>query len=593
MKTLVLALLLITSSAMASDDLVTHYEKSGYKATPRYAETIDYSKRLASASPWLHYTTFGKSPQGRDLPLLIADKSRRFEARRVNRKDKVVLMIQAGIHSGEIGGKDAGFLLLRDIAVDKTPENLLEHVTILFIPIFSVDGHERFGPYNRINQNGPEEMGWRVTAQNLNLNRDYLKADTPEIQQWLALFNEWEPDFFIDCHATDGADYQYTLTYLLDAHDNVDPGVADWNRNVFLKNAGPVMKVAGFEMFPYVYLLEWPNPKAGMRSWVSTPRFSTGYTVLQNRPGLLIETHMMKEYKTRVSATYQMLKTTAQLLNQEYRSLKEVNNNADRYAASAKFRKKPFGLQFQPDTSGVTIDFKGFAYEVETSELTGGPWYKFSDKPETFQIRYLDKQQPVVEVTLPEAYIIPPEWQDVIARLDVHGVQLRRLKEERVVSVDSYKFKDVGWGDGPFEGRFSPSLQLEDIAQDRVYAAGSVIVDMNQRRARVAAHILEPLGPDSYVFWGFFNAIFEQKEYSESYVMEKMAREMIARDDDLRREFEERKQNDADFAANPRWMLNWFYQHTPYWDRRKDVYPVGKIMDAKTLNALRESSEEV
>ena len=223
------------------DDLITYYEKSGYKATPGYDETIDYCKRLAGASRWLRYTTFGVSPQGRDLPLIIADKHENFTPKRIRGKGKVILLIQAGIHSGEIDGKDAGFMLLRDIAMDQKYLHFLDHVAILFIPIFSVDGHERFGPYNRINQNGPTEMGWRVTAQNLNLNRDYLKADTPEMQAWLRLWNKWRPDFFVDCHVTDGSDYQYVVTYGLEVYGGMAPSLTHWTKEVYVSDVGKNM----------------------------------------------------------------------------------------------------------------------------------------------------------------------------------------------------------------------------------------------------------------------------------------------------------------------------------------------------------------
>jgi len=130
--------------------------------------------------------------------LLVIDRHQEFDPGRSRERGKIVLLIQAGIHAGEIDGKDAGLMLIRDLVIHGRDPELLEKVTILFMPIFSVDGHERSGPHNRINQNGPEEMGWRTTAQNLNLNRDYLKADAPEMRAWLRLFNDWEPEFFVD-----------------------------------------------------------------------------------------------------------------------------------------------------------------------------------------------------------------------------------------------------------------------------------------------------------------------------------------------------------------------------------------------------------
>jgi hypothetical protein len=579
-------LLVVLPATPKADDYVTHYEASGYTRTPRYAETVDYCRRLAEGSRWLHYTTFGTTPQGRGLPLLIADGKRQFTPDKLRRDDKVVLLVQAGIHAGEIDGKDAGLMLLRDIAVTKKYPDLLDHVTILFIPIFNVDGHERFGPYNRINQNGPEEMGWRVTAQSLNLNRDYLKADAPEMQAWIALFNAWKPDFVVDCHVTDGSDYQYTLTYIMDVFGNMVPMLTDWVNNVYLAAVKPAMAAADFEMFPYASFVEGPNPKSGLESGVAPPRFSTGYASLRNRPSLLIETHMLKDYKTRVTATYEMLKQSIILLNAERASLKAVVADADRFTASAEFRGRLYPVQFKTADHSTTIDFKGIDFEAVESDLTGGMWYRFNGKRVTFKIPYYDRQVPSLEIDLPEAYIIPPEWDTVIERLEIHGVALRRLDEPRTLDVASYRFTDVSWRSAPYEGRHPVTFSLTELVEERTYPAGSAVVDMNQPGATVAAHILEPKAPDSYVYWGFFDGIFEQKEYTESYVMEKMAREMLAADKDLRDEFEAKKKDDPAFAGDSRAILNWFFQQSPYWDDRKDVYPVGKVYSAEQARQL-------
>jgi hypothetical protein len=579
--------LCFTFALVTAGDWETYYEKSGCKKTPRYKETVEYCKRLASASPWIHYTAFGVSPQGRDLPLLIVDRSGHFDAASVRKTVNAVLLIQAGIHSGEIDGKDAGLMLLRDIAITKKYAPLLDHVTILFMPIFNVDGHERFGPYNRINQNGPEEMGWRVTAQNLNLNRDYLKADTPEMQAWLRLFVEWLPDFFIDCHVTDGADYQYALTYGLEILGSMDPGITRWTSDVYLKSIEPMMEESGFPISPYVFFRTRHEPKSGLVSWIAPPRLSEGYTALQNRSGLLIETHMLKDYKTRVDATYWMLKHTITLLNEQHGEIKSLNQRADRLTASGEFRHEPFALRFNSTSDSTIVEFLGYEYEVIESDLTGGPWHKFSKEPVTIEVPYFNKQEPTVTAMLPEAYIIPPEWNEVIDRLELHGIAVRRLLQPEEIKVKSHKFKDIHWQERPYEGRHTLRFEEEEIEEARTFPAGSAVIDMNQRAARVAAHILEPEAPDSYLYWDFFDAIFERKEYTETYVMEKMAREMLAEDDNLQNEFDQALAADSTLAGSQWRVLNWFYARTPYWDDRKDVYPVGKIFEREVLDQLQ------
>ncbi|HHN47797.1 MAG TPA: hypothetical protein ENN08_02500, partial [Bacteroidales bacterium] len=257
------------------DAWITHFEKSAFTETTDYVQTIEFCRKLADHSPLVHYTTFGTSPQGRELPLLVVDKDQHFSPAETT---KTILLLQAGIHPGEPDGKDAGLVLIRDMAIHGKHLDLLENITLLFIPIFNVDGYDRFGPYNRINQNGPKEMGWRTTAQNLNLNRDHIKADAPEMRAWLKLFSEWMPHFFIDCHTTNGADYQYALTYMLETFGNMDEGLTRWQKDVYEPLVTEKMQAAGFPVFRYVQFRQWHNPRSGLRSGAAPGMLSQGYT---------------------------------------------------------------------------------------------------------------------------------------------------------------------------------------------------------------------------------------------------------------------------------------------------------------------------
>jgi hypothetical protein len=586
MRTALIALLLMAAVTANGDDWTTLCETSDYKHTPRYEQTVDYCRRLADASPWVRYTTFGTSPRGRGLPLVIVDKKGHFTAREARSSGNVVFLIQACIHAGECDGKDAGMMLIRDIAVRKDLEALLDHVTILFMPIFNVDGHERFGPYNRANQNGPEECGWRTTAANLNLNRDYLKADAPEMRAWLALYTEWLPEMLVDCHVTDGADYQYVVTYAMDVLGGMDAGLTRWGRERFLQPLEDKMSAAGFPMIRYNSYRTRHDPKSGIVCWTSPPRFSTGYATIQNRPSILIETHSLKDYKTRVTGTYQVLRDMLEVLNSEHDTLGRLVREADERAASPAFREQPLALTYDTTGDSVMIEFLGYEYDVVESDISGGEWHHFSKRPATYRIPLFDDLAPSASVQLPEAYIIPPEWADVVERLKIHGINFIRLKERWTVPVRSYQLTEPDWPDSPFEGRFTATFQIREITDVRSYPAGSVVVDMNQRASRVVANILEPAAYDSYAKWGFFNAIFEQKEYIEPYLIEQYARAMLDQDEKLRQEFEEKKASDPEFAGSPRRIRRWFYRHTPYWDDHIGAYPVGRVTERRLLEKM-------
>jgi len=564
----------------------TYYEESGFKETPRYNETIDYCKKLAAVSPMIHYTSFGKSPQGRDLPLLIVDKNGNFTAETVRSTNNVVFLIQAGIHSGESDGKDAGLMFIRDMVIYRKNIELLDNVTLIFIPIFNVDGHERFGPYNRINQNGPEEMGWRTTAQNYNLNRDYLKADSPEMHDFLKLYNHWLPDFFADCHVTNGADYQYVVTYHIESRAFQNDSISAWIDNTYLPNLHQKMKADGFPIIKYVQFKNWHDPRSGLKEGDSKPRYSTGFTPLHNRHGLLIETHMLKNYKSRVDGTYATLKRTIEILNQEHFNLKQQIQKADYATKSESFREKEFPLSFDLTKDSTLIDFLGYKYTHEQSTLSGGDWFRYTQDDTVFKIPYFNTFKVNKTAKLPEAYIVPVEWLEIIKRIELHGIEFVRLEENQKIKVNSYKFSNIKWEATPIENHHNVTFEMQEIEQERTYPSGSIVISMGQSRAKIIANILEPYAPDSYVYWGFFDPIFERKEYAESYVMEEVARFMLASDESLKNEFEKKINNDKEFARSPAEILDWFYQQSPYWDENKNVYPVGKIFDTNVLNYL-------
>src|SRR5436190_5818143 len=307
----------------------TPAEKTDYQTTPNYAETVEFSRRLADESPAIQFRSFGQSGQGRELPLLIASEDGVFSPEAAKKAEKAIVLIQACIHAGEPDGKDAGFALLRDIAITKSAAGLLKNVVLLFIPIYNTDGHERSSPYNRINQNGPTQMGWRATSTYQNLNRDYMKADTPETRAWLRLWNEWQPDLFIDCHVTDGADYRCNITYHHEHHAGVDPGVLAWERDVFGGRVAPATEAAGNVISWYLEFIDNRDLKLGTRDFNGSPRFSTGYVPLRNRPGILIETHMIKDYRSRVIGTYDFLRAALDEVNKDPAPLLGLGRVAD------------------------------------------------------------------------------------------------------------------------------------------------------------------------------------------------------------------------------------------------------------------------
>jgi hypothetical protein len=562
----------------------TPAEKTDYLTTPRYTETLDYLRKLETASSSIKLTSFGKTGEGRDLILIIAAKDKAFTPEAARKQKKAVVLVQACIHAGESDGKDAGLALLRDIAITKSRENLLDQVVLLFEPIYNADGHEKFGRYNRINQNGPEEMGFRGNGRNINLNRDYMKADELETRGWLKLWNEWEPDLFIDCHVTDGADYRYNLTYKIEQHEVIAAPVREWLFNAIENRAVPNTQNLGNLLAPYLEFRDNRDLKKGIDEFLYTPRYATGYTTLRNRPAILIETHMLKPYKNRVLATYDFLRMTIEEVNRDPTSLFDANQKADAemltrfqtYDANAKF---PLSLELTDKST--TFLLKAVESKTETSEVSGDTRVVFDNsKPLDITVPFYNQTKIAASVAPPLAYVMPPQWIEAIERLEMHGIKFERLKQAKTFDVEIYSLKQPKWAPVSFENRVMiRDFTIEKTIEKREFPANSVLVKLNQPAAQVAIHLLEPAAPDSLVKWGFFNSIFEQKEYGEAYVVEKMAREMLAKNANLRREFEEKLKNDQEFAANPRARLNFFYQRSPYYlDQKVGLYPIGRII---------------
>ena len=322
----------------------------------------------------------------------------------------------------------------------------------------------------------------------------------------------------------------------------------------------------------------WHDPRSGLRSGAAGPRFSQGYAAAQNRIGLLVENHSLKDFETRVSSTYELLRIVCSYLQDEAPALLELNQLADFRTASATFRKEPLPMSFTAGKDSIMVDFRGVEYDAITSDLTGGTWFKYyPDKPKTFQVPLFYQQIPSNLIKLPEAYIYPPEWPFITERLDWHGIRYSILERPEKMMVQSFVFRDYSWSRRPFEGRFSLTTAWDTIYEERLYPAGSVLVQTDQRSARLIAHMFEPASPDSYLSWGFFNTIFEMKEYFETYKMEEYARKMIADNPGLLEEFKAWVAENPEVQNNQWGQLEWFYRRSPYWDRQKDVYPVGKI----------------
>ncbi|WP_170113235.1 M14 family metallopeptidase [Ahniella affigens] len=564
--------------------LQTLAERTQYQDTDSALASFALLDQIANQSPDIRMQTFGLTPEGRELKWVLAGPN----ADQANPEDLSTttrVLLIAGIHAGEIEGKDAGIALLRDLTDNPEHRWPYPSISLAFVPIFNLDGHERRSPFNRANQNGPANMGWRGTSQRYNLNRDFLKADTVEMRALLGLWNQFQPHLVYDSHTTDGADYQYDLTWHLEQFDLLDSGLRTWQKTFFVDTVFPAVAQRKHLLVSYPEPLDSADLKQGVSYFVSTAKYSTGYAAARNRPVLLIETHMLKDYQTRVRATYDLLDLSLKHLVKLGQPLQQAVLEAEQRSMSLIGRQVV--LTTQSDGSSQQIPFKGFAYETRESAFSGSKYAVYdTEKPKTIKLPYFYQQKPAVTVTMPAAYVLPPAYRHLLAQLDRHQIEYQALPLDVTVTVTEEVLSDPKWAPASFEGRVGlAEFQSERHQVERVLPAGSILIPAAQPNVRVLAHLLEPTGPDSLLRLGYFNMIFEQREYAEPRVAENMAATLAAKHPEMKAAFDQKVANEPAFAANPFLRLNWWFMRSDWREQDLGRYPVWRL-DADALRQL-------
>jgi murein tripeptide amidase MpaA len=592
---------------MTQDTLLTLAEQSNFRQTGRIEEVERLSREFAAVWPEaVRSIEYGRSAEGRPLRALIVSRSGALTAEELRARKIPVLMIQGGIHPGESDGKDAGFIALRELlagsavggmlAPGALAPGVLERIAVLFVPAFNTDGHERTGRWNRPNQNGPEETGWRTTAQNLNLNRDYTKADAPEMQAMLRLIDHWDPLVCADLHVTDGANFEPDVSIQVEPINQGDP---DLRASGLQLRDQLIAKLAALGSMPldfYPDLAKTDDPSSGFALTVYSPRFSTGYFPQRNRFTVLVETHSWKEYALRVRITRNTVVSLASLVAAHGAEWLKLCVQAD--VSATRLGGAEVTLDYvtrwrEPSRAGAAsseredtadarvIEFRGYAYTRTESAISGGLVTVYDPKtPQIWRVPMRDAVKPLLVVKAPGAgYVVPVSFASVVGpRLEAHGVAFKPLAQRQAaVRAGTFRAQRVKFSEAPFEGRMRAQLEGAWSEQPINIEAGALFVPIAQPLARLVAALFEPQAPDSFAAWGFFNACFEQKEQMEPYVAEQIAAGMLAADAGLREEFNAKLGADPEFARSASDRLEFFLRRHSSWDQRYNLYPVVRV----------------
>jgi hypothetical protein len=590
----------LTASTKASPpDLLTTGEKSDWNLTAPYAECVETSHRLEKASNQVKVLNIGTTPEGRTMIALVVSKDRAFTPEAAARTNKVVIMIQSGIHAGEIEGKDTVLMLVRDMTVTRKYAAWLDKAIFVIVPVFNVDGHEHFSPYNRPQQNGPRDTGLRNTAQRLNLNRDYIKADTPEMRAWLHIFNAWNPDFHIDNHVTDGSDMQYDVTWDMARNQDIAEPAGTWVRDKFIPELDKRMAEDGHLVAPYGALRgSGANREFFME--VFSPRYSHLYVALRNRPSLLVETHSLKAARTRAWANYDIMRHSIETILLDPEALRKAVRDADAQMAARAGDRSAAAVYLAGTVStskSRPLVYRALKQGQVPSEVTGAMSMRYLAEPDDIQTVIHDQIDTTVEAQMPLGYLIPSAWKQIADLLALHGVEMERTTKPLTQEFETYRFSGIKWTSGPQEGHIMlDSFDARLVKENITIPEGSYWVPMKQARARLILATLEPQAPDSFARWGLMYQVFEgggrggrggagrggavpESVMPGEYLSEPIARKTMADNPELAKEFLAKVASDPTFAADRTARLQWWYQHSKYEPSDNGRYPIVRVWE--------------
>lgn len=571
-KTLLLISLLF-STALPAQEFVTRYEESKGTQTPTYHEIVEWWQKLDAVSPKVKMLRKGLTDSGYPLHLVFVSNAGDYDVAAIRKKNKRIIFINNGIHPGEPDGIDASMLLVRDIITNKykIPDNL----ALAFIPVYNIGGCLNRSANYRVDQNGPEEFGFRGNGRNYDLNRDFIKLDSRNAQSFTEIFHELDPDVFVDNHVSNGADYQHIMTLLTTQHNKLGGAMGEYLNKTFEPALYTGMKQKGYDLIPYVNSFG-DTPDKGWPEFWDSPRYGSGYGALWNCFSFVPETHMLKSYDLRVKATYALMQTFIEFTGKNADKIRDLRAAAKKTTSE----QNEFAVAWKNNRSlSQEFLYKGFASGRKPSEVSGLPrLYYDRAQPYEKKIPIFNQYEPTRFIKKPEAYIIPQGWWPVIERLQQNKIQMRQLSKDSTLEVTVYHIEDYKSSPRPYEGHhLNTGVKLRSSRQSVTFRKGDWLILMNQPGNRFLVETLEPEAEDSYFTWNFFDGILGQKEGYSAYAFEDIAAEYLKQNPDLQKKLADRRSSDSTFAASGRDQLNFVYQNSPWFEAAFMRYPVARV----------------
>lgn len=563
-----ICLFLSASHQYHSQNLSTPFELGNGNQTSTYQQMVEFYNALEKY-PGISLRQFGKTDSGE--PLLVVYYN--YDRNKLHGPDKGLVLINNGIHPGEPDGIDASMRLLRDLALGKIPP--LQGTSIAVIASYNVGGMLNRNTSTRVNQNGPEEYGFRGNARNFDLNRDFIKTDSRNAISFQQLYHELNPDFFIDNHVSNGADYQHILTYIATNKQRLGEALGAFYHDEMNPQIVNELERKGIYAIPYVNV--WgTTPDKGYEQFMDSPRYATGYTSLFNTPGSVVETHMLKPYKDRVEVTYQNMLSHLHYLDKHWKTVKNYRQENQKEFTPGKI----YNLQWQVDRSIVdSLTFRGYRGQIISSEITGLERLKYDrNAPYIKKIAFYPTYKPTLSITIPRYYVVPKSQWPVIEHLDRNKIITIPVKRDTVVTVESYSIGDFTTVKSPYEGHYLHSnVKVLSSQKTLILKPGDLLIPTEQPGVKYLLETLEPQGVDSFFAWNFFDSILGQKEHYSDYVFEDTAKELLEKDPELRRRFHVLRSSNSSILSNSRLQLDWIYKESEHYEKSHLLYPIFRI----------------
>jgi len=565
--------LLISLFSFAQTPHQTRFEKSNGTQTPTYYEAIEWWQALDAASPKVKMIAMGQTDAGLPLHLIFISNNGDNNLVNIRKNNKRILFINNGIHPGEPDGIDACMLLAKDIVNNKY--KLPDNVVLAIIPIYNIGGCLNRSANFRVDQNGPEEFGFRGNSQNLDLNRDFIKCDSRDARAFTSVFRLLDPDVFVDNHVSNGADYQHVMTLLTSQHDKLGGAMGDFMKSTFEPGIYAAMKQKGIDLIPYVNAFG-DTPENGWPEFWDSPRYGTGYAALWNTFSFMPESHMQKPYDQRVKASYALMQSFISFTSEHSDAIKKNRDEAKQKARTMTSLPVSWTLD-----RSITQDyiFKGYTAARKPSDISGLPrLYYDRSKPFEKTIKVMTHYTPKESIGKPTAYMIPQGWWKVIDLLQLNKVNMQQLKKDTLIEVEVYKIASYKTSPRPYEMHHTNSEVKTSSTTEKVsFRKGDWYIPLNQEGNRFIMEVLEPQAEDSYFTWNYFDGILGQKEGYSAYEFEDIAADYLKNNPALKTKLEQQRATDTTMAKSGRAQLDFVFQNSPWFEPAYLKYPVYRV----------------